>query len=206
MGLRPTGCSSMLHRRQIVHLVNRFYHTLESHKARHWILDPHLTVTFYLCWYSVLFILKGAVISMMCFKSLLNIVFYFVPFLRGQVDATQWDFVDKQPLWSQEITFLFHLSHCWCDFSNRIMLVSTPCLGKCQHIFNASSHISISLSVTSLHFPFPHPTLFLNVQRKSNFRWSEFGRRLGGMEPFPISSSTNGNLLSVWKLCVPFLL
>lgn len=87
MGLRPTGCSSMLHRRQIVHLVNRFYHTLESHKAHRWISDPHLTMTFYLCWYSMLFILKGAVISMMCFKSLCNAVSYYVRFLGGQTDT-----------------------------------------------------------------------------------------------------------------------
>lgn len=178
MGLRPTGCSSMLHRRQIVHLVNRFYHTLESYKARRWISDPHLTMTFYLCWYSVLFILKGAVISMMCFKSLFNIVFDYAPFCGGQTDTMQWDFVDKEPLGSQEIKCFYFIYLIVCDFSNRIILVSTPCLGKCQHIFNASSHISISLSVTSLELSSPPHPLFLNAQRKCNFRWWRFVRRI----------------------------
>lgn len=152
MGLGPTECSSMLHRRYTVHLVNRFYHTLESHKERCWLSDPRLTMTFYLCWYSVLFILKGAVISMMCFKSLLTIVFYSAPFVgRGEGGQTllstllhfgghrlierQGESLDREPPWSREITSWFHWSHYWCDLNNRLQFVSSSPSRKCQRIF-----------------------------------------------------------------------
>lgn len=79
----------MLHRRQIVHLVNRFYRTLESYKARRGRSDPLRPVTFYLCWHSVLFILKGGVISMTCFKGLLNVVLHYVPWSGEEADTEQ---------------------------------------------------------------------------------------------------------------------
>lgn len=102
--------------------------------------------------------------------------------------------------------FFVHLSHCWCDFSNRIILVSTPCLGKCQHVLNASSHIAISLSVTALELPSSPYLLFPKPQRKTNFRWWGFARRIHWHKALSYFFSTNASLFSVWKLCVPFLL
>lgn len=46
MGLRPRWCSTMWHRRQVVHLANRIYHTLESYKASSCFLDLHVSKPF----------------------------------------------------------------------------------------------------------------------------------------------------------------
>lgn len=149
-----------------VHLVDRFYRTLESHKERCWLSEPRLTMTFYLCWYSVLFILKGAVISMMCFKSLLNIVFYSAPFLGGKhrfllrsvleehrLIELHGSFLDRQPQRSREITSWFHRSHYWCDLNNRPEFVSSPHLRKGRRVLNAPPHISVALSLPSPPVP-----------------------------------------------------
>lgn len=166
MGLGPTECSSMLHRRHTVHLVSRFYHTLESHKERCWRSDPHLTMTFYLCWYSVLFILKGAVISMMCFKGLLNIVSYSAPFWGG---GAQIDRALKQ-ISGQRATVV---TGDRLDFIHFIVTgtISSPL--SALPIWGDADINTPSLSNVALWFSFStYPTLFfffLNTQRKVIF-------------------------------------
>lgn len=66
-----------------------------------------------------------------------------------------------------------------------------------NRFFNASSHISILLSVTSTECPSPPTLLFLMFKEKVILGGGGLHRELAGTEPFLTSSSTNANLRSV---------
>lgn len=70
-----------------------------------------------------------------------------------------------------------------------------------NRFFNAGSHISILLSVTSTEFPSP-PTLFiLMFKEKGILGGGCLPREFAGTEPCLTSSSAKANLRSVWKRC-----
>lgn len=70
-----------------------------------------------------------------------------------------------------------------------------------NRFFNASSHISTLLSVTSTEVPAPPTLLFLMFKEKGILGGGCLPREFAGTEPFLTSSSTKANLHSVGKRC-----